>query len=301
MELLIVFNTSILPLFIVIAVALFYDRLAHPDISQIANLATMVFGPVFVFNALMKHEFTATMLIKPIIFMILLTILLMLLAHLVGRAIKAKEDERITLILASSMINVGNFGLPLIYFSYGSEADAYSVLYLIAFNIPLSTVAIYLSSKEKEIKKVLLDIGKIPIFYALVAAVVVGEFAISIPKPLYQSIELMGGAAIPLLIFTLGLQLSHTRLRFRYFKILIPGILIRLVVSPFIAWGLLTWMEFPDPALKIAMVQTSAPAALLPLMYAIRFDRSPDLLAAMIMLTTVISGFTLTLLIKILG
>ena len=175
------------------------------------------------------------------------------------------------------------------------------MLYLIAFNIPLSTVAIYLSSKEKEIIKVLLDIGKIPIFYALVAAVVVGEFAISIPKPLYQSIELMGGAAIPLLIFTLGLQLSHTRLRFRYFKILIPGILIRLVVSPFIAWGLLTWMEFPDPSLKIAMVQTSAPAALLPLMYAIRFDRSPDLLAAMIMLTTVISGFTLTLLIKIVG
>ena len=188
MEFLIIFNTSILPLFIIIAVAFIYDRIAHPDISQIANLATMVFGPIFVFNALMKREFTVAMLAKPFFFMFLITFILMLLAHFVGKMIKAKEDERIALILASSMINVGNFGLPLIYFTYGSEAEAYSALYLIAFNIPLGTVAIYLSSKQKEITKILIDIAKIPIFYALVAAVLAAELAVNIPKPLYQCI-----------------------------------------------------------------------------------------------------------------
>ena len=301
MDLLIIFSASILPLFIIIAVAFIYYRLAHPDVSPIANLATMVFVPAFVFHALMKREFTATMLIKPLIFMILLTGSLMLLAYFLGKVIKAREDERITLILASSMINVGNFGLPLIYFAYGTGAEAYSALNFIAFNIPLSTVAIYLCSKEKEIAKILKDIAKIPIFYALVTAVCIAELGISIPKPLFQCIELMGSAAMPLLIFTLGLQLSRIKLRFDDFKIFIPGILIRLFVSPLIAWFFLNWLEFPDLPLKISLVQTSAPAALLPLMYAIRFDRSPDLLAAMIMFTTVFGGFSLTVLIKMLG
>ncbi|MGW8180133.1 MAG: hypothetical protein ACWGQW_15440 [bacterium] len=68
-----------------------------------------------------------------------------------------------------------------------------------------------------------------------------------------------------------------------------------------IAWVLLNWLEFPVLPLKVSLVQTSAPAALLPLMYAIRFDRSPDLLAAIIMFTTVFAGFSLTVLIKMLG
>jgi predicted permease len=301
MDLLPIFSASILPLFIIIAVAFIYYRLAHPDIAQIANAATMVFVPLFIFHSLMKREFTATMLIKPLAFMILLTGSLMLLAYIVGKAIKAKEDERVTLILASSMINTGNFGLPLIYFAYGTDAEIYSTLNFIAFNIPLSTVAVYLCSKEKETVRILKDIAKIPIFYALVAAVVLAELGLAIPKPLFHCIELMGSAGIPLLIFTLGLQLSRIRVRFDDFKIFIPAILIRLLISPIIAWFLLNGLTFQDLALKISLVQTSAPAALLPLMYAIRFDRSPDLLAALIMYTTIFAGFSLVLLMKMLG
>jgi predicted permease len=47
----------------------------------------------------------------------------------------------------------------------------------------------------------------------------------------------------------------------------------------------------------VAVVQTSAPAAILPLMYAIRFNRAPDLLAATILATTLLSGLSLTVLI----
>ena len=50
---------------------------------------------------------------------------------------------------------------------------------------------------------------------------------------------------------------------------------------------------------QVALVQKSAPSALLPLMYAIRFNRSPDLLAAMILSTTLLSAVSLTVLIKL--
>lgn len=301
MEFLIIFNSSILPLFIIMAVAFIYNRLVRPDISQIANLAVTVFSPVFVLDSLIRYKVTMPMLEKPMIFMVLLTIALMVIAHYTAKLVKAGDDERVTLILACSMINAGNFGLPLIFFAYGENAEAYSVLTLMAFNLPLSTVAIYLSSKEKKPVKIFMDIFKIPIFHAFVAAMLISQLSIPIPSAVNKSIELAGSVAVPLLIFTLGLQLSNIRPKSGYLKIIVPSVFIRLIISPIIAWIILKLVGISGLDFKVAMVQTSAPAALLSLMYAIRFKRSPDLMATIIMITTILSGFSLTILIKVLG
>lgn len=83
--------------------------------------------------------------------------------------------------------------------------------------------------------------------------------------------------------------------------IIIPGVFIRLIISPLVAWGILILLGISDLEMKVAIVQTSTSAALLPLLYTIRFKRSPDLLATMIMITTILSGVTLTLIIRLLG
>lgn len=301
MEFLIIFNSSILPLFIILAVAFIYNRLVRPDITQIANLAITVFAPIFVFDSMVRYKVTMPMLGKPMAFMALLTIAMMVISHYTAKFLKAGEDDRINLILACSMINVGNFGLPLIFFAYGKDAEVYSVLTLMAFNLPLSTIAIYLSSKEKRPVKILGDILKIPIFHAFIAAVLISQFEIPIPGAVNKSIKLAGSVAVPLLIFTLGLQLSNIRPKLNFLKIVIPGVVIRLVISPVIAFVILKLIGVSGLAFKTAMVQTSAPAALLSLMFAIRFKRSPDLLATIILITTILSGFSLTVLIKVLG
>jgi predicted permease len=180
-------------------------------------------------------------------------------------------------------------------------ADVYSVLNFIAFNIPLSTVAIYLTSKEKQVKKILMDVAKIPIFYSIIFALLVSYFSIPIPKSINNCIKLVGPAAIPLLIFILGLQLSNIRIKQGFIALLIPGIIIRLIISPLVALGVLVLLGVSGLEMRVAIVQTSAPAALLPLLYAIRFKRSPEFLATIIMITTILSGVTLTLLMRILG
>ncbi len=294
-----IFYTSILPIFIIVALAAVYCRLMRPDIPQIANLAIMVFVPILVFDSLIKNKITLPMLLKPIIFMLLLTGTLMLLAHLTAKAIKARENERITLILAASMINVGNFGLPLIYFAFGKEAEAYSILYFTAFNLPLATVAIYISSREKKVGKILVDVAKIPILYAVILALIISEWSIPMPLALSKGMGLMSQATIPLIIFVLGLQLSNLKIKMSYLKIIFFAVGIRLIISPFIASLSLQSLNITGVEQQVALVQTSTPTALLPLMYAIRFNRSPDLLAAIILITTLLSGISLTVLIKI--
>ncbi len=301
MEFFIIFNTSILPLFLIFGLAYIYNRYMQPDIRQITNLTLMVFAPAFVFDAVIKHRIDMEMMYKPFVFMLILTCALMALAFVAGKAMKAGSDDCTSLILGSSMINVGNFGLPLIYFSFGKEAEASSLLYMMAFNIPLSTIAIYISSKEKSVSKILVDIAKIPLFHVFVIAIFISSMSIPVPDIVGKSMGLLAQAAIPLLLFVLGLQLSNITFKKGYIKIISIAAFFRLAVSPVIAYFILQWINITGNEMQVAIVQTSAPAALLPLMYAIRFDRSPDLLAAIIFTTTVLSGVTLTILIKIIA
>ena len=298
MELAVIFNTSILPLFIIVAIAFVYNRIYHPDIFQITNLAINVFGPIFIFSSVIKFNITLLSLIKPVIFMALLTSIMIALAHLIARLIRATEDERVSFILACSMVNVGNFGLPLIFFAFGKNAEAYSILYFAAFSIPLSTVAIYISSKEIIFSKIMIDMTRIPIFHAMVIALILSGMSINIPVPISKSLNLLSQATIPLLIFILGIQLSKMKFTMNHAKFIPLALGLRLIISPAVACLILAMIGVNGLEKQVAMIQTSTPSALLPLMYAIRFNRSPDLLAAIILASTVVSGITLTLLIK---
>lgn len=300
MEFYIIFKDSVLPIFIIVAIAFVYNRLMKPDILQITTLTVTVFAPVFVFNELVKSNVTFDVLYKPLIFMTCLTSVLILIALLIAKLLRAGENERVALVLACSMINVGNFGLPLIYFTFGGNVSSFSVLYFVAFTIPLGTIAVYLCSREKKLSGILKDICKIPIFHGLLAALVVTELSLKVPDVIEKSFNLVGQTTIPLMIFILGLQLSSIKFRAGFIKYITPALIVRLAVSPIIAIALLNAMNISGVEKHIAVIQTSTPAALLPLMYAIRFKRSPDLLAVIIVATTLLSGFSLTVLIKLL-
>ncbi len=303
MQYLLIFNQSILPIFIIALIAFVFKKISRPDIKQIASPALQVFVPILVFDSLTRFDFAISRLVQPFAFMVLLTAALIALAALAARLLRLEPGQRISFILSASMINIGNFGLPLIYFTFGQEAEAYSVIVFIIFNIPLSTVAIYLSSDKTRIREVLADISRIPIFHAFLAALVFCHFNWSLPEGLAKGVHLLAQGAIPLIIFVLGLQLADISLkgRVREFMLAIAvAVCIRLLLSPVIAQAILSWLPLPQLEHKVALVQTSGPSALLPLMYAIRFNRSPELLAAIILLTTLLSGLTLPAIIRML-
>ncbi len=300
MNLAVIFQSSILPIFIIVSIAFIYNKVMQPNIHQITNLALNIFVPALVFSSFVKYQVTIETFYKPLFFSIILTSCLIFLAYITSKAIKANEDERVSFILACSMINVGNFGLPLIYFTFGKGAERLSILYFIAFSIPLSSIAIFICSRESAIVKSIIDIFKIPIFYTLIIALIVSNMPVTIPGYFLKGIDLMGQAAIPLMIFILGLQLANVRFNSNYFKFIPLAIVIRLIISPVIAYLILTAFNIKGLERQVATVQTSAPAALLPIMYAIRFNRSPDLLAAIVLSSTILSGITLSIIIKFL-
>lgn len=300
MEFLLIFNKSILPLFLILIVAFVYYRLIQPNIKDVSNITLTVLAPIMVFHSMTKSELNPEFILKPLIFAFLLTIGLIASAYLFFYIFRMKSEQKIPLILSCSMMNTGNFGLPLIFFTFGMGAEAYSVIYFAAFSVPLSTIAIYISSDKTGFIDILKDIGKIPLFHSVIIALVFNFFGLSLPENLDKSISLLSQAAIPMMIFVLGLQLATIKFEFNFIKAISVATFIRLVISPVMAFFLLKILNIESMEKNVALLQTSGPAAVLPLMYAIRFNRSPHLLSAIIFSTTVISGITLTILIKLL-
>jgi hypothetical protein len=300
MAFLIIFRESVLPLFLIAAIAALYQRAARPDIRQIADAALMVFAPVFVFNTLVAEDISWPALYGPFGLMVLLTGCLMLLAWGASRLLRLEAEDGLALILACSMINVGNFGLPLIHFAYGQQALNASVLVFVVFNLPLCTVAICLTSQKTAWAEMARDVARIPIFHAMIAAMALTTVGISLPESLSKGLDLLGGAAIPLLIFVLGLQLAKIGVSSRiraFVPVLAAAVFIRLIISPVLALGIVHLLGFSGLERDVAVVQTSGPSALLPLMYAISFGRRTELLASIILVTSLCSALTMPLVI----
>lgn len=302
MEFLLLFNQSILPIFIIIIIAALFNKFFKPDLTHLNNLSLAVFAPALVFDSLVQYDIEISALLKPFIFMLLLSAALLTIATLTSYFLRLQKDEQISFILSSSMINMGNFGIPLIFFTFGQEAISHSIIFLVIFNIPLSTLAIYLSSNQTKFKNIIIDIFKIPIVHALILALIFASFQIELPMNLKKGIGLLGSGAIPLLLFVLGIQLSNMSFKKNALGLGVAigsAVFIRLIISPILAYPLLKLIGMPKLQESVALLQTSGPSALLPLLYAIRFNKSPELLASIIFITTLLSGFTLPFIIRL--
>lgn len=299
MEYLIILNRSVFPILIIVLIAIVYDKIFKPEIEDIAKLSIYLFTPIMVFNSFMHYNISFFVLMKPLEFMLIYTFAIIFIGAIAGKLLKLNSDDRISFILSVSMLNIGNYGLPLIYFTFGKNAEEYSMLYYIVFNISLSTIAVYMSSPTGS-KEIIKNMLKIPIFFSVLLALVFTTFTIKLPESFMNSISLMSLAGIPLLTFVMGLQLSNITFKPSYIPAVVVATSIRLIISPFIALFVLYVININGLERDVALVQSSTPSAMVPLMLNIIFKRPTDLLASIILSTTVCSAFTLPFIIKFL-
>jgi malate permease and related proteins len=294
------FINIILPVFLIIFSGFALERKFALDFRTLISGFIYLLSPALVFSALMKQEIRLGLALDLLLFMILYTLVLLAIAITVGRLLRFPADSRAALSLTTVMMNVGNFGLPLSWFAFGEAGLEVSVLTFVIFNIPLSTLAIVLAQGAgAPLGRALRNALRIPIFYALLLALVLKGLALHPPDFLLRPVELLGQAAIPLMLVLLGMQLARTQL------VALPGFLalstgMRLLLAPAIAWLLTAILGIEGLTRSVLILQTSTPAAVLPLLYALRFGTRPDLVAGAIFVTTLLSALSLTLLLYLL-
>jgi predicted permease len=197
-------------------------------------------------------------------------------------------------------MNVGNFGLPLVMFAYGTAALDISVLTFVLFNFSLGTFAIIVAQGGTSIKAAFSNMLRIPIFHAAIAALICKAISWQPPEFILRPLDLLGQAAVPLMLVLLGMQLAKVKTVSNLGFCCLATIL-RLGVAPVIATGIALLLGIDGLPRKILILQTSTPSAVLTLLYSVRYDTRPDLVSGTILISTLLSAGSLTFLLYWLG
>jgi len=295
------FVQVILPVFLIASAGYLFERKTAADLQSLTNVALYLFAPSLVFSALLKRTVESDILGRLSLFMILYTALLCLLAWGFSRWVRFDGDTTRAFTLTTSMMNVGNFGLPLVFFAYGDAALNVSALLVVLFSVPLVTLAILIAQGQgSRLQDALKNTLRIPIFYGVALALLCKLVSWQPPEFILRATDLLGQAAIPVMLVLLGMQLARTKVYQNWgFFSLATG--IRLVVGPLLAIALVTLLGLDGLTRKVAILQTSTPSAVLPLLYCIRSGTRPDLVSGTILLSTICSALTLTALLYWLG
>lgn len=211
--------------------------------------------------------------------------------------------------LAASYSNSGFMGIPLCLMVFGQASLPPTILavlltacLLFAFSIILIEIGLHSShSLGHTAKKVALSLLRNP----LVAAPLLGGlFALTrvpLPGPVLQMTTLLGAAASPCALITIGLFLAQRQPAAEHAAVWrIVG--LKMVLHPFITFVLVRWV-FDMPALwaNTAILLSALPVGTGPFMLAKLYDRKPAVASRAILWSTLLSVLTISVLVAFLN
>ncbi|PRY68279.1 AEC family transporter [Halomonas ventosae] len=210
-----------------------------------------------------------------------------LLARLLGK------DWRV--LLAPTMYpNTGNMGLPVVLYAFGSAGFAFGITVMVTVSLFQFTLGTLLASHGNPLKA----LAKTPVVYAILIALGLLLTDTDLPRWLANSVDLISGFTVPLMLITLGVSLASIHARN-----LGSGIgfsLLRIPVAAGVAWGIGTLLALPPMALAILVLQMSMPVAVFNYLFAQKAGREPQYVASLVFCSTLLSLVYLPILLAIL-
>lgn len=134
---------------------------------------------------------------------------------------------------------------------------------------------------------------------AVIAALAVSFLGIPIPGPLDKAMGSMGAMSVPFMLLLIGVALAQCANTLHKHKFDIAYLsLVRLVLIPVLFALLLRFLPLPADVLLVLLVVVAMPAASSSVLVARRYGGSDEFAGQAIIITTLLSLFTIPLLMK---
>jgi len=296
-----IFVSNILPAFLIIGAGALLGRVLGLEVRTPSRITLYFFVPCLVFTSLTKSTVGATDFTNILMFLVAITAAIGAVSWGVARAASLNRTQENALLLSTMFLNAGNLGLPILLFAYGQEGMDRGIVFYIGSALMAHTVAAFFASRGRaSVRRSISNMLKLPTLYAILLAFALRALHVAPPEFAFKSISLASGAAIPTLLFALGIQLAQTRLRGNW-RLIGAGTAIKLLVAPVLAFGLAELMGLQGLTYKVCVFEASTPAAITAALMAIEFDAEPAFVTSVVFLTTLLSSITLTAVLGILG
>ena len=269
----------VFPIFAIVAAGWAYARYRKTrggiDMTFANQLNMEIFVPALIFAALSAKSFDLGAYDRLAIGALLMLLGSGLLAWWLARLL---GEQPKTFAPPMMFVNAGNMGLPLLVLAFGEAAlPAAAVLFFVENTLHYTLGTWLLDHKAR-----LLNLWRVPVTFAALAAFAFKLAGIEIWPPLYLGIKLLGDVAVPLLLFSLGVRLAVSQ--FSDLRVGLIGMVFRPAAGMLLAWGLGRLLGLSERDAAILLVFGALPPAVLNYVFAERYHQEPGKVASMVML-----------------
>ena len=279
--------SAVLPPFGIVAVGYLFQRLRPTDPKPIVDLAMYLAVPCLAYVSILE----ASMPLGDVGGIVAAASGVLVGGGLVGWvALRLARIESRGLLLPIIFMNAANLPLPIALELWGVDGEGRAVVFYLTVLVFLYTGGMAIACGKADWKRLLVEPVIVATALALFMKGMEGR-GWRTPDALWTSVRLLKGAAIPLILLVLGMQLREVKLTAVPIALYATGIRMGagLALGLLMVWAL----GLDGLARKVVLLGAPMPSAMIAAAISSRFDCDPDLVAATVMTSTIAGLFAL--------
>lgn len=281
------------PVALLVVLGALSGRRLDIDVGSLSRLSFYVLGPAFVFAVLADAELDGSVVVRLVVAGLAGMAAAILVVAVWARATRATYEVTAATAMTSAYGNVGNAGLAIVGFALGEDALPIAGVLMLTINIGGLVLSVGLA--EGRTRSPLLAVGRAltaPMAVAGGLALLVNVADVELPIVLDRSVGLLADGLIPIMLFTLGLQLVKTGTPTWSGDL---GLMLacKLAIAPVVAGLVAAWLGLDGDFLDAVVIQSAMPPAVFCAVVAIQYDMAPERVTAGVVVGTLMSLVTL--------
>lgn len=276
----------LLPVFALIAVGFSVGRWLKPDFRPINRINMDTFTPALVFSSLVVMPLGGAqvpLLSASLVAVLLPGLLMWPICRLFKLRYKAWAPPHM-------FRNSGNLAIPLFTYTFGDVALSSGVLLFVVSACIHISLGLTILSEGNPLKQII----KMPIFIAALLALILNLSGLGIWKPVLDATVLLGQAAVPVMLLSLGAQMCN--IHWSGLKVGVLCTLQSLFTGATAFAVIYFFIPLPTMQLQMMVLFSMLPPAVMNYLFAERFNIEPNNVASMVLFSNFFSVLTLPLL-----
>ncbi len=282
----------VVPVFVVIAVGALLARRFGLDLASVTRLGLYAAVPALVFRTLSSLSLPGDAMVRLLSAYALLLLALTLVAWIAGRT--APVASRRALVGTTLFGNAANMMLPISLFAFGEAGLERALVLYVATALAMFAIGPSLVGQAVAPRAALRTVVRFPVFWAALAGVAASTATVTLPIGIERAVGLLADAAVPLVLLSLGIQMSHLR-AVRPRGVDLAAVALKLVVAPGLGFVVGRTVGLEGLDLAVLTLLAGMPTAINLAMLAVEFRGDADLVGRAVVLGTAASLLTLPL------
>ena len=288
-----ILSEVVLPAFIVVGSGLLLGRAFTIDLAALNRVALYAAVPALVFSSLSTSNVSlgnvGVLLSANALFLAGMGVVAWIAALPLARATRRG-------LMATSMFgNAANIMLPVTLFAFGDEGLQRALVLYVFSAVALFTLGPFVLGARggASRRRFLVSVLRLPVLWAAMLGAAVNLLGWGVPLPLERGVGLLGNAAIPIVLITLGLQIQRTGLRAPSYANLL-GAGLKLFLGPLVGFAAGWLLGARDLDLAVLTLLAAMPPAVNTFMLALEFGTDGEEVARTVILSTLLAIASIT-------